>query len=110
MLQFQKPNFEELQSKEWLLTNGLGGYAAGTLSGANTRRYHGLLIAAFDPPTDRQLLVAKIENGIRINRQCSLELSSNQYPGVIHPKGFQYLRSFKHFHGTRLQYHHCRIL
>ena len=62
-------------SKEWLVTNGLGGYASGTLSGANTRCYHGLLIAAFSPPVDRKILVAKIEE--RVN---SAKMSSNFLP------------------------------
>ena len=44
---------------EWLATNGLGGYAAGTVGGINTRRYHGLLVAALAPPGERTLLVAK---------------------------------------------------
>jgi glycogen debranching enzyme len=44
--------------KEWLVTNGLGGYASGTVSGANTRRYHGLLVAALRPPLERTVMVA----------------------------------------------------
>ena len=44
--------------KEWLLTNGIGGFASGTVSGINTRRYHGLLVAAVDPPAGRQVLLA----------------------------------------------------
>ena len=47
--------------KEWLLTNGLGGYAAGTAEGIATRRYHGLLIGAFPPPEGRVLLLAGLE-------------------------------------------------
>ena len=46
---------------EWLVTNGLGGYACGTVAGANTRRYHGFLIASLNPPVERTLLVAKVE-------------------------------------------------
>jgi len=51
MLKFANPTFDETTNKEWLVTNGIGGYAASTISGANTRRYHGLLVAAFNPPT-----------------------------------------------------------
>ena len=44
--------------REWLVTNGLGGYASGTVAGVNTRRYHGLLVAALAPPVERTVLVA----------------------------------------------------
>ncbi|MBV9169699.1 MAG: glycogen debranching enzyme N-terminal domain-containing protein, partial [Chloroflexi bacterium] len=44
--------------REWLVTNGLGGYASGTVAGVNTRRYHGLLVAALNPPVERTVLVA----------------------------------------------------
>ena len=43
--------------REWLVTNGLGGYASSTLAGINTRSYHGLLVAALNPPVDRTVLV-----------------------------------------------------
>ena len=46
---------------EWLETNGLGGFASGTVSGANTRRYHGLLTASLRPPVERYLLLSKLE-------------------------------------------------
>ncbi|MFN7117589.1 MAG: amylo-alpha-1,6-glucosidase [Saprospiraceae bacterium] len=86
--------YEELSSKEWLITNGLGGYASSTVMGANTRRYHGLLVAAFNPPTDRRVLVSKVEETLDSKGE-SFELSTNRYPGVIHPQGFQYLQSFE---------------
>ena len=54
-------SFDFLAEREWLLTNGLGGYASATLCGMNTRRYHGLLVAALHPPGGRTLLVAKLE-------------------------------------------------
>ena len=49
--------------REWLVTNGLGGFASGTVGGALTRRYHGLLVAALAPPVQRTVLVAKLEIG-----------------------------------------------
>ncbi len=49
--------FDKASRLEWLVANGLGGYAAGTVAGANTRRYHGLLVAALTPPTGRTVLV-----------------------------------------------------
>lgn len=48
------------ERREWLVTNGIGGYAAGTVSGILTRRYHGLLIAALNPPLGRTMLVSKV--------------------------------------------------
>jgi predicted glycogen debranching enzyme len=89
------PDFAELASKEWLLTNGIGGFAASTVIGANTRRYHGLLTAALQPPTARTLMVSKVEECIVFNRDCAFGLSSNQYPGAVYPQGYQYFRFFE---------------
>lgn len=95
MIKFKNTTFEHLRSKEWLTTNGIGGYAAGTLSGANSRRYHGLLVAANNPPTNRKVLVAKVEESIALKRDHQVELSANQYPNAIHPQGFQYLTEYE---------------
>ena len=65
-LLFDDAPFEALADCEWLVTNGLGGFAMGTLSGANTRRYHGLLVAALQPPTHRHVIVSKLEETIQI--------------------------------------------
>jgi predicted glycogen debranching enzyme len=81
-------------SREWLETNGLGGFASSTLIGLNTRRYHGLLTASTTPPTGRVLLLSKLEETVVIDGQ-RYELASNQYPGAIHPQGYQYLKEFR---------------
>lgn len=81
-------------TKEWLETNGLGGYASSTIVGANTRRYHGLFIAALRPPTQRTLLLSKLEDTLAVG-DVEYDLSCNQYPGAINPEGFQYLREFR---------------
>ncbi len=94
MLKFNKPAFNELQNKEWLITNGIGGYASGSLSGANTRRYHGLLVASLQPPTQRQVMVAKTEESIYVKRDTCIELSANQYANHVSPSGTQYLKEF----------------
>ncbi|MCB9037820.1 MAG: glycogen debranching enzyme N-terminal domain-containing protein [Lewinellaceae bacterium] len=94
MLTFNNPSFESLAGKEWLVANGLGGYASSTICGANTRRYHGLLVAAFNPPTDRRVLVSRIEEKLNCG-ETTVELSSNAFPGVVHPQGYQYLESFE---------------
>jgi len=81
-------------SREWLETNGLGGFASSTLVGLNTRRYHGLLTASTTPPTGRVLLLSKLEETVVVDGQ-RYELAANQYPGVIHPQGYQYLKEFR---------------
>lgn len=88
-------NFETLSTLEWLVTNGIGGYASSTVIGTNTRRYHGLLVAALQPPANRMVLVSKIEESVQFNRNSSFSLSSNQYPGIIHPQGYTHLDSFE---------------
>ncbi|HEY0047810.1 MAG TPA: glycogen debranching enzyme N-terminal domain-containing protein, partial [Pyrinomonadaceae bacterium] len=87
-------DFQNASSREWLETNGIGGFASGTLAGANTRRYHGLLTAATKPPLGRLTLLSKFEETLFIDGEA-FELSSNQYPNKIYPEGFRYLKSFR---------------
>ncbi len=87
-------NFEEATSREWLETNGIGGFASATVSGANSRRYHGLLTAATKPPLGRITMLSKFEETLLIDGK-SYGLSANQYPNSIHPTGFKYLKSFR---------------
>jgi predicted glycogen debranching enzyme len=76
------------------VTNGLGGYACGTVALANTRRYHGFLMASLSPPVARTLLVAKIDVSVAY-RGAVTELSANEYSGgVINPQGYVHLESF----------------
>lgn len=86
-------NLELSTRREWLLTNGIGGYAMGSASGINTRRYHGHLIAATKPPTGRMLLLAAVDAFVHTTGS-PVGISSNQYPGTMHPEGFHYLRRF----------------
>ena len=60
-------NLEKGLNKEWVITNGLGGFASSTIIGANTRRYHGLLIAPLMPPARRTLILSKLDESIEIN-------------------------------------------
>jgi predicted glycogen debranching enzyme len=80
--------------REWLETNGLGSFASSTITGLNTRRYHGLLIAAAKPPVGRMLLLSKLEETLVIDGH-QYELSANRYPGAIHPQGYRYLKQFR---------------
>src|SRR5215475_14327142 len=81
-------------SREWLETNGIGGFSSSTISGLNTRRYHSLLTAATRPPVGRFVLLSKLEETLVIDGH-RYELSANQYPGVIHPQGFKYQIGFR---------------
>jgi predicted glycogen debranching enzyme len=87
-------NFAAAASREWLETNGIGGFASGTLAGANTRRYHALLTAATRPPLGRVTMLSKFEETLYIDGEA-FELSSNQYPDKFYPEGFRYLKNFR---------------
>ncbi len=94
MLTFNEQNKRDTLQKEWLITNGLGGYASSTISGANTRKYHGLLVASNNPPADRQNLVSKVEESIILSNGDHVGLSTNYYPGAMYPQGFAYIEGF----------------
>jgi predicted glycogen debranching enzyme len=87
-------DFAAASTREWLETNGIGGYASSTIAGAHTRRYHGLLVAATRPPLGRMVLLSKFEETVIIGGQ-RYELSCNQYPGKIHPEGYKHLVAFR---------------
>jgi predicted glycogen debranching enzyme len=111
-------NFNEAAEFEYLETNGLGGWSGSSITGAHTRRYHGLFVAAINPPTDRMVLLSKLDETIIMDRDAEsglnptddntiqdagsvptlptrYELSCNFYDGgVLHPNGNQYLESF----------------
>ncbi len=87
-------NLETALSREWLETNGIGGFSSSTIVGLNTRRYHGLLTAATRPPVGRLVLLSKLEETLIIDGQ-RYELSANQYPGAVHPQGFLYQTGFR---------------
>ncbi|HXN64490.1 MAG TPA: amylo-alpha-1,6-glucosidase [Candidatus Acidoferrales bacterium] len=92
-------NLPSAEQREWLVTNGLGGFACGTVAGTLTRRYHGLLIAALSPPRARTLLVTKIDEIARI-KGTSVSLGANRWSGgAIDPQGFSYLTEF-HLEGS----------
>ena len=77
------------------MTNGIGGFASGTISGLLTRRYHGLLIAALKPPLGRTLLVTKLEDAARYAGHSYL-LSTNRWTdGALDPQGYRYTERFR---------------
>jgi predicted glycogen debranching enzyme len=88
-------NLEAAESREWLVTNGIGGYASGTIAGAMTRRYHGVLIAALKPPVGRMQLVARIDEVVRYGG-AEFALATHRWvSGTVEPKGFQYIEGFR---------------
>jgi len=88
-------DLERAESREWLVTNGIGGYASGTIAGENTRRYHGLLIAALRPPVGRMQLVAGIDEIVRCGG-AEFALATHRWgSGAVEPKGFQYIQEFR---------------
>lgn len=87
------------EAREWLLTNGRGGYAMGTLAGTLTRRYHGLLIAAVDPPAVRRLVVARLDLDVRYDG-ATYQLATNRWSsGAIVPEGWRLAQAFSYEDG-----------
>lgn len=85
--------FEEGIKKEWIITNGIGGYASSTIIGANTRKYHGLLVAPLTPPGRRHLVLSKIDESIQIDNE-KYDLYTNVGKTYI-SKGYKYIESFE---------------
>jgi predicted glycogen debranching enzyme len=102
-VQFGREILGDLQlaeSREWLVTNGLGGFASGTAAGTSTRRYHGLLMASLQPPTDRTLLVAGVDETVRYGG-ASFPLATNRWlSGDVSPKGYLNIENL-HLEGTK---------
>src|SRR5437868_5582185 len=88
---------EPFLDNEWLLTNGLGGFAMGTVVGCNTRRYHGLLVAATQPPVGRVDTLNRIGEMLILdgNKDQPHELAVNHFRDNVHPHGEQYLKRFE---------------
>jgi predicted glycogen debranching enzyme len=83
------------EQREWLVTNGIGGFASGTVSGNLTRRYHGLLLAALQPPVGRMQLVAKLDEIARYDG-ADYALGTNRWGGgAIEPQGYVHIESFR---------------
>jgi predicted glycogen debranching enzyme len=109
MTPFVIDTYRELQphdQQEWLLTNGLGGFAASTVVGMNARRYHGLLVAAMSPPVGRVLAVNRIGEMLTLDGKDDrlFELSVNQFRNAVHPRGDQYLQKFELGNEARFQF------
>src|SRR5579884_1393090 len=82
------------EAREWLLTNGRGGYAMGTVAGTLTRRYHGLLIAAADPPVTRRLVVARLDLDVEYDGRTYALATNRWRSGAIAPDGWRLAEAF----------------
>ncbi|MBI3040031.1 glycogen debranching enzyme family protein [bacterium] len=87
-------NLPEAIKLEWLVTNGLGGFASSSIAGMNTRRYHGVLVATRAPPVERILLVSRLEETL-IYGGIEYPLSTNRYLKALHPSGYLFLERFE---------------
>ncbi|MCS3698322.1 amylo-alpha-1,6-glucosidase [Salinibacter ruber] len=92
-------NLEISQRREWLATNGIGGYAMGTVGGPRTRAYHGLLVAALDPPLGRTLLVSHVDDTIEYDGRDYALATHRWGDGTVDPRGVVHLDRF-HLDGT----------
>ncbi|WP_321431185.1 amylo-alpha-1,6-glucosidase [uncultured Methanolobus sp.] len=96
-------NYHEGTSKEWLVTNGLGGYASSTVIGTNIRKYHGLLVASMNPPVERMVLLSSLDEELYTEDRV-YKLAVHRYPGTIYPDGNKYLKSFSTEHLLEFRY------
>ena len=80
--------------REWLETNGIGGFAGSTIVGMNTRRYHGLFVPATHPPVGRFVAVSSLQETVH-SGDAAYELGCNRYAGAVHPEGYRHLEQFR---------------
>ena len=99
---------DDLLSREWLLTNGRGGYSSSTIIGCNTRRYHGLLIGSLEPPANRIMALSNCLEMIISNGQV-LNLSTFEFSDKFAPAGFGYIKRFRRDIGVHFDYQLGRL-
>jgi predicted glycogen debranching enzyme len=88
-------DLDVLETREWLVTNGIGGYASGSAAGSLTRGYHGLLVASLTPPTDRRVMLVKLDETVRY-AGVTYALGTNRWAGgSVSPEGYKNLQSFE---------------
>ena len=94
-MKYAKENLEldKALEREWIITNGIGGFASSTIIGANTRKYHGLLVVPIIPPARRRLILSKLDESIEIDRK-KYELFTNIGKNYI-SQGYKYQESFQ---------------
>ncbi|MFZ2956097.1 MAG: amylo-alpha-1,6-glucosidase [Candidatus Ozemobacteraceae bacterium] len=87
-------NILEASRLEWLVTNGIGGFASSSVVGMNTRRYHGILVASRRPPVERLNLVSRLDESLLVEGN-EIQLSTNRYAKVLYPSGHLHLERFE---------------
>ncbi len=87
-------NLNKSKKLEWIITNEFGGYASSTVTGMNTRKYHGLLIASDKPPLDRKVILSKLDEEMILDEK-TVKLSTNRYLDVVYPEGYKYQVKFE---------------
>jgi len=88
-------NLPAAESREWLVTNGIGGYASGTIANLLTRRYHGLLVAALNPPLGRTVLATKLDETILYDERTYHLYANRWMNGVLDPHGYRHIERFR---------------
>lgn len=91
----ESPHWEPILDREWLVTNGLGGYASGTVAGAGTRRYHGYLIASLPAPLGRLLTLARMGETLRLADGSEVRLEGEERAGSVRFDGTEHLVEFR---------------
>lgn len=92
--QYLQGSIDDLLEREWLITNGLGGYAGGTVVGCPTRRYHGTLIWSRMPPLQRYVMLSHTIERLITSDGQTVDLSTLEFNGAIHPQGYKNLVEF----------------
>jgi len=86
-------HFDQVIDKEWLITNGLGGYSSSSVLSINTRKYHGLLVAALHPPGNRTICLTKLDEDVIVGNTI-YRLGTNDFKDALYPQGYKYLKEF----------------
>ncbi len=102
-------NTETAMNTEWLSTNGLGGYASASIAGANTRKYHGLLVVAAYPPVQRYVVLSRAEDRLVLPTTDTagnnvIDLSTNEFGDIIHPQGYKNVTAFDLAEGPKWRF------
>jgi len=103
VISIDQADIDSLLEKEWLLANSRGSYASGTIIGCNTRRYHGLLVAALHPPVERFVALSNVLEKVTIGEK-SYELANFEFSDRLHPQGFRHLKDFRRGDGVHFRY------
>jgi predicted glycogen debranching enzyme len=88
-------DFKQATTREWLETNGIGGYASSTISGCNTRKYHGMLVPRLSSPEGKYVLLSKYDEAL-LSGEEETGFTTTQYQGAVAPEGYQHLIGFVH--------------